>query len=51
MADNSDLLNQLSSDQRKQAEDAQAPVAEKDEPSVSPARTPKTKAADPDAGK
>jgi hypothetical protein len=43
MADNSDILNQLSADQRKQAEDAPAPVAEAPEKPAAPAA--KTKAA------
>lgn len=39
MADNSDTLNQLSADQRKQAEDAPAPVAEAEKPAAPAAKT------------
>lgn len=48
MADNSDILNQISAEKRDQAKDAPAPVAEKDAPAPvaeKPAAAPKAKAA------
>jgi hypothetical protein len=42
MADNSDILNQLSADQKEQAKDAPAPVAEP--APEKPAAAPKAKA-------
>lgn len=50
MADNSDILNQLSADQREQAKDAPAPVAEAEKPAApekTAAPAAKTKAAAP----
>lgn len=44
MADNSDILNKISADQREQAKDAPAPVAEAEKPAAPAA---KTKAATP----
>lgn len=48
MADNSDILNQISAEHREQSKDAPAPVAEKSDPAPvaeKPAAAPKTKAA------
>lgn len=47
MADNSDILNQISAEHREQSKDAPAPVAEKSAPALvteKPAAAPKTKA-------
>lgn len=48
MADNSDILNQISAEKRDQAKDAPAPVAEKAEPAPEkPAAAPKAAKAAP----